>query len=612
MIKKILLFLFLLCSPVLAADNPSLVGYPPNKIMGFLGLDTDSSSPTIEDGRATDLLNVRLSGAFDIEKRPGYTVINSTSLDDASMSISAISGLFYAQYSSDVSRTYAFIGGKLKYDNGTVWSDVTKTATITSSQDYQWYCQMALDNAICTNDYDPPTRTYSTPQIDAITFSGLSTAISKAKAVIWYNNYLIWGNTVEGSTDRPTRFRWSNIGFVNTYSDEDYNDIASLNGDEIMAFKEMYGELYIIMRKSIWKASFVGGDDVFVFVKLIDGIGAIARDSVQILSFEDNKLGIVFLSEDKKIYLFNGVTVSDVGSRIQSTLDDLNVSRIQYAVSVQDGDDYFLSATTSSNSYNDTVFVFNIALREWTKYDQIDANAFARVKETTSDIKTYFGNYDAFVYWLDDPSKLSDVDGATGTVDSYSCASSATTETPACILIDSAISDGSYTGAIVRITGGEDAGDEAVVFSSTATGVIVKASGFSGTPDSTSTYSIGDINAYYETKWYDFGDAPRLKGFRGMYFWGEEQSGGDVTTSYYEDYGSVLGSETVSMAPSSTSVWDVGVWDTAVWGSVGDKFYTAKHAGRGRLIKVKFANSDIDETFHIFGFHLLADRLDVE
>jgi hypothetical protein len=613
MINKILLFLFLLCSPAFATDNPSLIGYPPNKIMGFLGLDTDSSASNIEDGRATNLLNVKLSGSVNLKKRPGYSVINTNSLDDASFATPAISGLFHAEYTSDISRTYAFVGDKLKYNTGTAWADVTNTATITSGQNYQWACAMALDNAICTDDYDIPTRTYSTPQIDKITFTGLSTPIAKAKAVIWYNNYLIWGNTVEGSTDRPTRFRWSNIGFINTYSDEDYNDIASLNGDEIVAFKEMYGELYIIMRKSIWKASFVGGDDVFVFVKLIDGIGAIARDSVQILTFEDNKQAIMFLSEDKKVFLFNGVTVSDAGSRIQPTLDNLNETRLQYAVSVFDGDNYYLSVSTSAYTYNDAVFVFNVFLGEWYLYDQIDANAFARVKESTSKVKTYFGNYDSFVYWLDNPALVNDVDGATGTTDSYTCSTSTTYETPACIIIDTGLTVGAYTGAIVRITGGTAVGEEAVILASTSTGLIVSATqGFTGTPDSTSVYSVGDINAYYYTKWYDFGDAPRQKSFRGMYFWAEEESGGEVVASYAEDFSSILDTETVSLASISTSLWDFGVWDSAIWGSDGNKFYTAKHAGRGRMLQVKFSQAGVDKDFNIYGFHLLADRLDVE
>ena len=170
---------------------------------------------------------------------------------------------------------------------------------------------------------------------------------------------------------------------------------------------------------------------------------------------------------------------------------------------------------------------------------------------------------------------------------------------------------GIYTGALVRITSGTGAAGEAVVLTQTSTSLTV-ATTLSTPPDSTSNYSIGDINAYYYTKWYDFGDAPRLKSFRGMYFWASENSSNEVNISYSEDYGSAMGSETKDLSPSGSSLWDTALWDSSVWGTTGDKFYNVKHTGRGRVIQVEFAQPSIDKSFNIYGFHLLADRLDRE
>lgn len=603
--------LFLFCSLTsYATDNPRLIGYPEGKLMGFLGLDTRSSSPTLQDGHAVDLQNVKISLGLDLKKRYGYSVINSVSLDDLDYSIDTINGIFDTDYSNGNSWTLVFNGRRLKYDNSGTWKTVTGTGTITTGQNNQFVCEMALDNAICTNSEDIPLKVNSTPAHSAVSFTGLSSSLTKAKTIKWFQNYLIFGNTTEGGTPYPTRFRWSNVGTIGTWTDADYVDISSLSGDSITAFKEMYGDLYIIMRKSIWKATLVGGNDIFVFAKLIDGIGSIAKNSVQVVSLPGDRLGIIFLSEDKKIYLFNGVTVTDIGNIIQPTLNGMSPSRLDYAVSAFDGKSYFLAITSSGGSTNDNLFEYQTELNEWSKHTQIDANAMARVKENTAVIKTYFGNYKSFVYWMDNPDNDNDVDGAQGIVDSVGTLST-NTETGVQVILDTELTAGIYTGATIRITSGTGSGQETVVLSGMTTGVMV-ASAFSTNPDSTSIYSIGDINAHYSTKWYDFGDASRLKTFRGMYMWAEEQSASSIDVSYLEDFSGVLGSETKDLSPSSSSLWDVALWDQATWGTTGDKFYTFKFAGTGRFLQVKFSQDDIDTPFHIYGYHLLADRLDRE
>ncbi len=609
LLRKWLTILFvLLTAPVQA----QLISYPPQKIMGFRGLDTRSSAPNIVDSRAIDLLNVKLSSALNLEKRPGVDVVNDSSLDDLDLSHDAITGIFDAEYSNGMSHTLAFVGSKIKYDNSGTWSTITGgTNAVTAGKDNQVKCIMALDEAICTNDVDVPFKVNSTPAKTALDTSGLADSLDKVKSFVWFRNYLIAGNTVENSIERPTRVRYSNVGTIETWSDDDFFDISTFAGDELVGFVEMYGDLYVFLTKSIWRVSLVGGDDVFISNKVIDNIGAIARDSIQLISLSDNRTAVMFIDNRKRILMFNGATLTHVGNSIQPSLDTLNESRLQYAAATFDGDEYIIALSGGGSSSNNVVYVFHSEIFEWTKYDQIDANAFAQVKETTSTIKTYYGNYDAFVYWMDNPDLANDVDGASGIVESVATTDTSTI-TGAQILIDSDITTGVYTGAIVRITSGTGAGQEAVVSSSTSTGVIV-ASAFSTTPDSTSVYSIGDINAFFHGKHYELGDAAREKAqFLGMLIWGEEQAGSMVDVSYAIDFGSNLGSETVSLSPSAGSLWDTALWDDGVWGTTGDKIFTVKFTGNGNFIQPKFANNDIDETFNIYGFNIIAVSGDIK
>ena len=610
--RKLLLTFFLLISVNCFADDPrNLVSYPPEKILGFRGIDTSATAPTLADGRAVDLLNVKLSSAFDIRKRYGYSVVNST-LDDYDISSPAVTGIFDAEYSTGSRHLLSFVGSKLKYDNSGTWTTVSGTATITTGQDNQWQCVMAFDSAICTNDVDVPLKVNTTPTKSVLDVSDLTDTLTKVKSLAWYRNYLILANTVENSVSRPTRFRWSDVGTIEDYSNDNFVDIATYAGDEIIAVKELYAELYIFLKSSIWKASYVGGDEIFVFRKVVEGIGAIARDSVQTVTYTTGQNEIIFLNKEKRILSFDGVRAYPIDLTIQNTLLSLNETRLKYAVGVFDGLSYYLSVTTGSELFNDTVYEYQTEIKEWSIHDQIDANAFARVDDD-SEIKTYFGNYGAFVYWLDNPDNKSDVDGAVGVFDSTGIVNTATL-TGALAIIDMTMTTGIYTGAIVKITSGTGAGEEAIVLTNLTggTGVAVELDAFDSFPDSTSIYSIGAIDASYTGKWYDMGNSSKEKAFLGMLFWAEENSNNSVDITHAIDFGSIEQSVTKDLSPASASLWDSALWDESVWATTGDKIYTVKYSGFGNFIQPSFENDSIDETFHIYGFNLLGTMQDVK
>ncbi|MBU2062704.1 MAG: hypothetical protein KKH44_12765 [Bacteroidetes bacterium] len=614
------LFLVLICAMVCtysyADQNPMLIGYPPQKIMGFRGLDTQSTAPIIPDGRSPDLQNVKISRSLDLQKRYGYDPVNIT-LDDFDSEFPPITGIFDASFSDGTNKALVFLGTQLKYDYSGVWKSINNwyDGRITSGANYQWQCIMALDTAVCTNDTDLPLEITTTPVMSVLDMSDLSSAVTKVKTLIWWKNYLIIGNTVDGGTERPVRFRWTDVGTTESWSDANYIDVSSLGGDEINAFVELYGDLYILLLNSIWRVSYVGGTDTFVLNKVIENIGTVARDSVQVVTLEDKRRAIVFLDDDKKIYIFDGASLLDLGYIIQPTLDDLNAARLQYAVSVFDGKSYYLSASTGSNTENDTIYEFQTEIGEWLVHTDINANAIGRVKISTSDIRTYFGNYDAFVYWIDNPDYDSDGGngiGYTGVVDSVTTINTGSA-TGLQFLVDADVTFGltDLTGCIVKITSGTGAGEEQVIAYNMATGLAVTTA-FTTTPDSTSNYSIGAIDAYYKSRWFDLGNSASKKSFRKLYLWAKEDTGDEVTVSFAEDFGSTLGTTTKSLSPSSNSLWDSAIWGEGIWGTTGDKFYDVLLRGKGKTIQVEFSNNEADETFHIYGYHILADDLGVE
>ena len=612
-ISSAIVILLLMTSLGYCTDNPRLLTYPDSKIMGFMGLDTLSTAPTLQDGRASDLQNVTLTDAFDLRQRYGYSLVNDT-LDDLWLIEPAITGIFNASFSDGEFWPIVFLGDKVKYDNSGTWTDITgwNVVNITDGKNNQWLCDMALDYAICTNDVDAPLQVTSTPEVTTLGFTGLTYPPSAAKAVIWFRNYLIFGNTVENSVEKPTRFRWGAVGEIDaSWDDDNFNDISELGGDEIIAYAELYGSLLVFFKDSIWRVSLVGGDSIFTFSKMIEGIGAIAKHSVQNVQLPDNSLGIVFLDRRKRIYLITGAGIIDIGRQIQSSLDSLNATRLQYAVGVFDGDRYLLSVSSSGASSNDVVYDYHIRIKEWSKHTQIDANALERVEDSSNDFYTYAGNYDSFVYKLFDSSKKNDIDGATGFVDSMGTLLAGDTMTGATVLIDSGMTVGIYTGCVVRIVSGTGVGQEKVVIDQTSTGLVVD-SAFTTSLDTTSQYIMGDIDAYYITKWYDFGDAYRKKTFKEIYFWAEQAGSHNITIDYAEDYGSYIEDFTESLSPADQAIWGTGIWGSSTWGVLGDTMKRIDMRGTGRTLRLKFSNDNLDETFHIYGYGVLADALDIQ
>jgi len=585
--------------------------------MGFLGLDDTSSPTAVQDGRATDLQNVNFTLTYGLTKREGDDVVGDI-LDKAGADFAPVTGLYYTEFSSGTEYTVAYCDTRFYKYNATtdVW-DLTGTAGITTGGNYQWVFTTALDNIISTNDYDIP-KVYDGASFKNASFTGLTTAVTKAKCVAWFKNYLIWGNTYEGA-EKSTRIRWANVGTIDAYSDEDYIDIATLGGQEIEAVGILYDNLYILMTNAIYKLTLVGGDEIFVVTQVDDKVGCISKNSVQHINLSGGQKGMMFLSRDKTVNFFNGVTITEISTLISNTMAGLTASRLPYAVSAYDGSNYYLSVT-DTETYNDLLLVFNTGIGEWTKYKDINANAIAVVLDADGEQQVYFGNNKNFVYQLYDNALASDVQGVSGTVDSIGYLTTKTASGLQVIYDSSAAFIA--TGATVKIISGTGEGEEKVIVAlanDVATGLVatgaasgfVVDSAFTDTPDTTSVYSIGIIDAHYQTKWFDMGQAARRKHLLDLYIWAEEESGTDIAISYASDFGSTITTETVDLTGTG-GVWGTAIWGVSKWGGQDAIFSSIPLKASGRYSRFKFSNDDADETFKLYGYSILNEPLDLK
>ncbi|HDY89693.1 MAG TPA: hypothetical protein ENH82_16465, partial [bacterium] len=276
--KKLLLTIALIFTCSFSyAEDPST--FPEQGQMIFRGLDTKSSPTQIQDGRAQDLLNVQFTVTSAVKKRNGYSFVGiptATSediLDIPDEGFPPVTGIYYNKFSNGTERIFATASTRLYHRLSGVWTRITGV-TITKGKNNQFVIVTALDSTIWTNDVNAVFKVNTTPTAGTLDLSDLgSDAPTKVKTMAWFQNHLILANTKENNVEKPTRLRWSNIGTIETYTEVDRNDISELGGQEINALVELYDDLFIFLTDSVWKMSFVGGDEQFKFTKVLDNIG---------------------------------------------------------------------------------------------------------------------------------------------------------------------------------------------------------------------------------------------------------------------------------------------------------------------------------------------------
>ena len=588
--------------------------FPKEGLAHFLGLDDTSSPPFVKDFRAADIQNIMLDITGAAYKRNGYSLhclLDTNHTDD---DFEAVTSIYELYTSADKRYVLATCGSNIfVVSTAGVKTDITGSVTITEGQNYQFVWTSALDTAIGTNDEDVPIECTGAVTT-ALDVSDLTDTLTKAKSVIWWKNYLIFGNTVENATERSTRIRWSNVGTTETWSDDDYVDIATLGGQQIEALGILYDNLYIFLTDSIYKVSLVGGNELIVVTKVSEGIGCIAKGGVQNIQI-GNSEGLIFLSRDKTINYLDGVKVQEISTLISEEMDDLNASRLLYAVSLDDQSNshYYLACTTGTATNNNLLLDFHYGIGEWSEHIQIDANALGVANDANTIPQIYFGNHKSFMYQMQDEDLDSDIDGITGSFTKFPSGivvcgqdiADSETASGLIVLYDTSADFSNVTGATVRITSGTGSGTEYIIAQpfwgdhTSASGIIVVESTVTATGNS--VYSIGDIDAYYTTKWYDMGVAPQRKNFGELFLWTTTTTNSDIPVTYATDFSDTLTTSTVDLQADG-SLWGTAIWGTDTWGGTSSSLSRIPLNVSGRYIKASFREADIDEPMTLWGY----------
>ena len=136
--------------------------------------------------------------------------------------------------------------------------------------------------------------------------------------------------------------------------------------------------------------------------------------------------------------------------------------------------------------------------------------------------------------------------------------------------------------------------------------VVLSRTPFSTTPDNTTSYSIGAIDGYFTSKWYDCGNPARIKSFGELYWWADAETAGDIDYTYATDFSDDIATTSYSLTGDvADALWGSAIWGVSFWGGTDTVFRQSKMEDSGRYLKFKFQNDDIDETFNIYSSNLI-------
>lgn len=357
----------------------------------------DAADPTaIALTEASDLQNVLLSTSGGIEKRSGFSQINSS----ASCGGSAFTGLtFYRQADGD-----RFLVGvctndtiqKMDYGSGTsgpdgTWDAITGSVSLTvNADDLADFATvqdvLVIEDGIRTTD---PITWTGTGNASVLTAAPNASMVEFHKRILW----------VAGRSDARSRVDFSNLDDYTTWTATDFLLVETDDNQVITGLRSALDCLYVFKTESIWRIC--GSDrDNLTLEQMVRGVGAASNQSITVIN---NRFLFTTHQGDVAVY-DGGITVQIISSKIEGTLapTNINLSRIEdtVAVAFDDGtgdEDYYLSLSLSGSGTHNLLLVFDTLHQAWTKFSGISANAMTSYEVGTQQRAIAFSDYSGYV-----------------------------------------------------------------------------------------------------------------------------------------------------------------------------------------------------------------------
>jgi hypothetical protein len=248
-----------------------------------------------------------------------------------------------------------------------VWDGATSSwddmGDLAGNVDYAVSYIQANDYLIFTNSIDPPWK------FDGTTLSALANA-PICNAIGTFKNRILVGGTTETAVFYPFRVRWSDIGEIEVWTDESYQDTVD-TPDWITAFVNLGQSCWMFKTESMWDVQYVGGAGVFDIVKKFSKIGT--NSSMSISTYRDT----CFFFGNDAVYNFDpvaGTAPKALSDPLFDTLYQTGTKIVNLAGAqrihgsyVAQNQQYWVVVPTLDSTVPKDIFKLDIGTGAWTR-----------------------------------------------------------------------------------------------------------------------------------------------------------------------------------------------------------------------------------------------------
>lgn len=338
-----------------------------------------------------------LPGTAGYESLPG--------LSDFTSAVAApVVGAYWAKASDGLYYNFVGTASKLyKLSGSSSWDDASKVGDYSGAED--WEMARFGDRVIAVNRSNPTQAFDMGADTD---FADLAGSPPQAGTICIVGDFVLLGNLVEGSTDYPSRVRWSGYNDTEWWStsiqrQSDFQDLYGEGGSIQRAVPIAQGAI-IFMERSIQRISYVGPPVIFRVDEIEPDRGTYAKRSVCWSG------SLIFYYGHDGFYQFTGqgsipISEGKVSEWFRANTDD--ITSLRGAVDRSNGRVIWTFKSSSSLTYSDRALFYHIASKRWS-WAAIDTECLAEQAQggaTLEDLDSILGtDIEANDFTVDDPA----------------------------------------------------------------------------------------------------------------------------------------------------------------------------------------------------------------
>lgn len=378
----------------------------------------------------------------------------------------------------------------------------------------------------------------------------------------------------------------------------------------IQCMKRCFGALIVATDRSLWV---LDGDIEQVEPRRISSLIGIVNNRCAV--GEDV---LYFLGTNQKIYRMTPTDFSQAQMRLDdpiSTLIEPLTAQINAASLDLACMEYYTAANVAKvvlsaaigGSTNNRLIIFNETQSQlknkpvWQVWNNWNVSAI-KLMNVGGNINLYSGDYNGFLWKLDDPSIKGDGTEQNGTATAATATTLADTTQTWTV--------NAFVGMTIRIIGGLGEGQVRTISSNTATEVTIS-SAWTTTPDTTSEFTIGGYDNYHFSNWkHVIGSYDHLKQL--WFIWANANASGDypIQIILQLDYDQSEANQTNILLnlQAANAIWGSFIWGAAIWGASAVFQDRIRQFARFRAIRIGFMSRQAGHDFQINGFSLDAQN----